>query len=627
MEELNDLSLRCNFCKTYFPLSSVLEHRKHHRAMRIMRFKEGKGPRNIDSLSKRHMMLLRKVLEKFKDNHSDPNLKKRLERMEDAYETLRFEFTKDESRLKSMLTKDGMTSMRDGYFEPRDRVEDDDVTSKPILSSPQYGFPESIYGIGHSEATNIDWRDEMEDRTTIKSALPSFSSNEIGHTCYIGMFDGYHGSTAAQTSSEHMHRIIIEEISAQRNQVPNNGSGDANYSQGETTFISEDDDTTDNICHSRILSDAEIGKCLTKSFYKMDGYLGYGINEKSRLRWSGCSALTCLISEENSGNIDEKGDGSQSGSSKRNTNESDNGSRKNSKYGKIFISNAGNVQAILYQKKKPYKLSQLDNLNNEKEKERVVKMGGTINSSEKHARINGVMETTRGLGNHGDPSIRTCMIATPHTAVTRITKDAQMLVIATNSLWDVLNQNDVFSILLHSIPSDISTALSPGPTPIIPVIHGHYRSGRKGADLSDTHQTSTLPSIVETEEEQEIEEVIFVKAQDSDSDDEKVGEDLATARTNGSIGKIQSSASSLIVQQSTDDENIQHSGNISMFSGDDNHSAGGDYDPRKDENVMIERYANVASLLSERLVRAAILAGAVDNVSAVVVLFKGMFNN
>ena len=42
-------------------------------------------------------------------------------RIDEAYETLRYEFTKDDIDVKSLLHQDGKTSMRDGYFEQRDK--------------------------------------------------------------------------------------------------------------------------------------------------------------------------------------------------------------------------------------------------------------------------------------------------------------------------------------------------------------------------------------------------------------------------------------------------------------------------------------------------------------------------
>lgn len=42
-------------------------------------------------------------------------------RISDAYESLRHEFTKDDSDLMALLSQDGKTSMRDAFFEERDR--------------------------------------------------------------------------------------------------------------------------------------------------------------------------------------------------------------------------------------------------------------------------------------------------------------------------------------------------------------------------------------------------------------------------------------------------------------------------------------------------------------------------
>lgn len=80
-------------------------------------------------------------------------------------------------------------------------------------------------------------------------------------------------------------------------------------------------------------------------------------------------------------------------------------------------------------------------------------------------------------GNHGDLKLKRCVIPIPQTSVIRLTEESQILVIATDSMWEVLNPHDVFTILLHYIPPDAMTVLKSGPIPIVPVMHGSISTG------------------------------------------------------------------------------------------------------------------------------------------------------
>ena len=72
-----------------------------------------------------------------------------------------------------------------------------------------------------------------------------------------------------------------------------------------------------------------------------------------------------------------------------------------------------------------------------------------MNEGEKDLRVNGVLSTTRGLGNHGDPGLKRCVITEPYTTSVQIDQYAQFIILATNGVWEVFSEHDAASILLQ----------------------------------------------------------------------------------------------------------------------------------------------------------------------------------
>jgi serine/threonine protein phosphatase PrpC len=61
------------------------------------------------------------------------------------------------------------------------------------------------------------------------------------------------------------------------------------------------------------------------------------------------------------------------------------------------------------------------------------------------------MESTRGLGNHGDKDIKKCVINTPYCWSYEIDPTLECIVIATEGLWQVLRYDVVVDIVTQVI--------------------------------------------------------------------------------------------------------------------------------------------------------------------------------
>ena len=71
-----------------------------------------------------------------------------------------------------------------------------------------------------------------------------------------------------------------------------------------------------------------------------------------------------------------------------------------------------------------------------------------MSTSEVDCRVNGVLATTRGLGNHGDPELKKCVLVEPHTCSMQIDQYAQFVVMATSGVWEILSDQEVANLLM-----------------------------------------------------------------------------------------------------------------------------------------------------------------------------------
>jgi hypothetical protein len=75
--------------------------------------------------------------------------------------------------------------------------------------------------------------------------------------------------------------------------------------------------------------------------------------------------------------------------------------------------------------------------------------GGTVTGENKRAKVNGILETTRGLGNHGDPNLKSCIVTDPFVRSIEIDNTAQLLIVASHGLWEVLSEQDAADLALQ----------------------------------------------------------------------------------------------------------------------------------------------------------------------------------
>ena len=380
----------------------------------------------------------------------------------------------------------------------------------------------------------------MEDRYAFKDCF--CNDPQSG---FFAVYDGYSGTMAAEKCARYLGEIVERKVEAIYNT---------------------------NMIHETV--NAEIVTAFKDAFEEMDRILLYGVEEHSRNRWSGCSALTCLLRGNN-----------------------------------LYVANAGNIRAVLCRGDGSIeRLSTNHCPKDKKERHRVRKAKGDISNSEKTALVNGVLKSTRGLGNHGDPILKTSVIKTPAVNCLTLEESDQFLILASNGVWEVLSEEEVILLLEDIIPDidvkaivkrmqERASALEVGlPVPKWDEIP---RRDRGVANEGDKDIEAVSTSLNEEKSEGEGEHV---------PDEENLTEEQRHHLT-GSPLEI--------------DVKLDESRHCAKSPGLLPPSDSLSHISRGSKLFRSEKACALAKALSERLVEGAILAGSRDNITVSVVLLNG----
>jgi len=316
-----DISLFCEKCKTHIPLTQLREHRKFHKACSLLRY-GNEEPKNPDLLLKRRNFVLRKI--KNSATKDKPVTPQQVEEINDAYEYL-----------KSILNCN--------YEELRQVRED---VNAGVGGVGLNCSPDCVQAVGIAASSNERWKSYMEDTRTFQDCF-----GEDKHKCFFGVYDGYHGRFAAEMAASELHKLLLSEMikfdPMTKSVVGSSALGEPDISQYKferpDSSRSERDILYDEsisiiqniikICESKYnemikrmdslpenldkLDDAEdtetsehnkkkkkrhksefevkMENAFARAYYYLDILLSYGKDENSRIRWSGCSAATCVV--------------------------------------------------------------------------------------------------------------------------------------------------------------------------------------------------------------------------------------------------------------------------------------------------------------------------------------------
>lgn len=511
-----EITIVCMKCEEEIKVRQLKEHQEFHNALEMFRFSMERKPSSVKQLVKRRRAIMKRLNEVA--NSENPVSMKKLQKLNLAYELLKADIEGTSTTLR----------MLDEYFQ-----------IQPSLQG--HGTPlNCALAFGVCQYANARWKTSMEDRYAFKDCF--CNDPQSG---FFAVYDGYSGTMAAEKCARYLGEIVERKVEAIYNT---------------------------NMIHETV--NAEIVTAFKDSFEEMDRILLYGVEEHSRNRWSGCSALTCLLRGNN-----------------------------------LYVANAGNIRAVLCRGDGSIeRLSTNHCPKDKKERQRVRKAKGDISNSEKTALVNGVLKSTRGLGNHGDPILKTSVIKTPAVNCLTLEESDQFLILASNGVWEVLSEEEVI-LLLEDIIPDIDVKA------IVKRMQERASALEVGLPVPKWDEIPRWDRGVANEGDKDIEAVsTSLNEEKSEGEGEHVHdeENLIEEQRHHLTG------SPLEVDIKLDENRhcakspglLPPSDSLSQIS-------------RGSKLFRSEKACALAKALSERLVEGAILAGSRDNITVSVVLLNG----
>ena len=242
--------------------------------------------------------------------------------------------------------------------------------------------------IGICQHQNQIWRMTNEDSYSYKDC---FNGNSA---CgFFALFDGYNGSTSARKCSDYLGQHLSEEL----NVIPHDVSDSKTGNGGRRQLVKE---------------------AIAKTFTRMDKSLSQGDQEQSSIRWSGCSVSLCYLEDQ-----------------------------------KLYVANTGDVRALLVRGDgSAVCLTRKHTPRDKREKERVEKSKGIVSFGKRTALVNGLVSSTRGLGNHGDSHLKRVVINKPKIKVTDLENSDQFIIMFTAGVWEVFSEEEVMFVLEDIMP-------------------------------------------------------------------------------------------------------------------------------------------------------------------------------
>ncbi|XP_063778266.1 protein phosphatase 2C-like domain-containing protein 1 [Pseudophryne corroboree] len=424
ISHINDGWLICSTCHQRISPCSLFNHKQHHKANALLGYKPEDKLSNLHGLTVQREQMVSQI-----ESSSDYK-QRQLQKIDYSYETLK-------SELLSLSPYTSRMHMpHDGSCNVYNMAINNNLVKAIVIASDR----------------NAIWKSDMEDAFTV---LNNYGQRE--NTCFAGIFDGYHGKAAACTTALELPILFLDHISCV----------DPSYqlTEEEKLFINslhtvfqEHYKRTDNIFSMEKRKTAkgadveDVHIAYAKAFWNMDRMLKLGRRESSKTRWSGCSAVTCLIDGHTRTETCQK-----TGAILKSTD----GEKK--RLGILHLANIGNIKAVLCQNGKSYCLTKDHSTANCRERKRTMESGGSVAVNEGCSLVEGFSRITRGLGFHGDPKLKTSVIPAPYTISISIYHTCQFLILASSGLWEVLSTSEVAAMAQELLTSFLTCSYNAKP--------------------------------------------------------------------------------------------------------------------------------------------------------------------
>ncbi|XP_022098391.1 protein phosphatase 2C-like domain-containing protein 1 [Acanthaster planci] len=479
-----DITLFCDKCGSFILLRLLQEHRKYHSALAVLEYRDAQSqPESAAALLKRRQAVLAKQSRRAA-REDRPVSMSAMQQINGAYELLK------------------------SYLE--DTYED-------LIQTREMIYPECrglaltcsarcARALGICSHDNQRWKRSMEDTRVFQDY---FGNDE--NKCFFAIYDGHNGRFAADIAANDLHHFLLREMTkfdpatactctlnlAEHNdligyqldrprpvirkdsvrhilhQESHNIIQQIMHTCKENVSkleVKNGDQPSRKEPKSKLPNRREndpfaekVELAFRNSYQFLDYILSYGIDEQSRVRWSGCSALTCVI--QRTGDLDEEDeqDENEMGNGRDKHVETDDEAQVK-ELGVLYVANAGNSHAVLCQNGKAVRLTRKHTPQSSHERARVLRAGCAVKDGANGGRVNGVLDTTRGLGNHGDPLLKTAVLAEPHTVSVTIDSQSEFLILASHGVWEVLSEQEAVSLVKQLMPGQEVFPRQPLPT-------------------------------------------------------------------------------------------------------------------------------------------------------------------
>ncbi|XP_036188623.1 protein phosphatase 2C-like domain-containing protein 1 [Myotis myotis] len=416
-QQLRDkvITIPCSICKKEIDLTGFFLHKRQHEALAALglEWRSGFKPTRLAISSKRKFTITKLL-------SSSTYSEKGLDSLNNALELL----------WKKQIP---------AFYKIMDNIPNSSIYSQKIRHP-------LIKGAAICNDKNSTWKVHMNDKFTV---VNHFGSKP--NVCFFGLFDGHHGPSAADFTSKELPVLLLHQLSRFDPSYQMTPKEQTLINSFQTVFreeyialeslFSASKQTKESWCEHE-----SIHKAFAKAFWRMDRLLRLGRQEVSRVRWSGCSAVACILEGKITSSHDEKNqrpidhDGLPERLPSQNVPQIISG--------ELHIAYTGNVQALLCRNGKGFRLTKEHTLRSKKEKRRVLQNGAVVSSNEPYGLLEGQIKTTRGLGFHGNPKLKKFIIPVPQTMSVPIDDLCQFLILATNGLWEVLDKKEVTALAI-----------------------------------------------------------------------------------------------------------------------------------------------------------------------------------
>ena len=366
---------------------------------------------------------------------------------------------------------------------------------------------------------------------------------------FLGIYDGYCGRTTARQCAECLHVFLKEELDDVRREKNNE------------------------------LSRNDVGSAFKRAYAETEKTLiTRGEEERSPNRWSGCSAVTCILTPTT-----------------------------------CYLANLGNVGAMLLRSNDVVRvLTRSHDLYDKRERDRVRKTSAVIVKTDKCALVNGALRVTRGIGNIGDGALRSCVINEPRVKSARLEETDQLIVLASSGLWRTFSYEEVV-YLIEGFFQQIRVEVKKY---IVSKRDSASAVGKKSmaAHAAQRRRHSSALTVLSAQGDRDREDQLVSSISLIEDRLEWSRNDTTGTSPHSNVSSYFEPAGNATVRQSKRRRSLPNPQQLQQYL---QTSALPQLKPIKEKAGLL------AKSISERLVRSAVLAGSKDNITVFVVLLPG----